>query len=52
MEPHADTLRIIDAAIEASGYPMTDRERFIAAWFFEEGAKKVTVVKEGETDEA
>ena len=50
-EPHPDTLNIIDAAIEASGYPMTDRERFIAAWFFEEGAKKVTVVEEGETDE-
>ena len=45
-EPHPDTLKIIDAAIEASGYAMTERERFIAAWFFEEGARKVTIQEE------
>ncbi len=50
-EPHPDTLSIIDEAINKSGYPMTERERFIAAWFFEDGARKVTIVKEGETDE-
>jgi hypothetical protein len=49
-EPHPDTLSIIDEAIHKSGYAMTDRERFIAAWFFEEGAKKVTIQK-GENDE-
>ena len=45
-EPHPDTLRIIDEAVAKSGYAMTERERFIAAWFFEEGAKKVTTVNQ------